>query len=317
MRSSLIFILFVSILVFTQCKDPQPPGPQELDGEWTKLSDPGFTERVDAVSFVLGNKAYVGTGKNGNTYLNDFHAFNGTSWSPIASLPGNERSGAVAFVANGKAYVGLGQSQTTGGQQSVYQDFWMYDPTSNSWSAAPSFLGQPRYLAAAFEAGGQGYVATGINANANRLEDVWRFNADNNVWVQMDDFPGGVRINSIGTGILDNGFLFGGTDNDDIWEYNHALDTWTKRLDIDAPSRDGSILFTIGSKSYYGMGSGNGSYYTDFYKFDFHAYLLTEQKEFPGTGRKDAIGFSLDNNGYLLMGGNNSDLFSDFWMFEP
>lgn len=320
MRLLLVIIISFVFLLTQGCKDPDPPGPGTLDGTWTQLSDPTFPVRENAVSFVLNNKAYIGCGKDGITYLNDFYSYDGTAWSPAASLPANGRSGAVAFVMNGKAYVGLGQSENTAGQQNVYQDFWEYDPTSNSWSAAPIFPGQPRYHASAFIAGGNGFVSAGINSNANRLEDVWRLDNNSNNWIQMMDFPDGVRIKTLGTSILDNGFLFGGTDNNDIWEYNHSLDTWTKRLDmedLEIPSRDGSILFTIGSDSYYGMGSGSGNYYTDLWKFDFHAYILTEQKEFEGTGRKNGISFSLNNKGYVLMGGNNSNLHTDFWEFTP
>lgn len=317
MRSFFILALIALVSLSMGCDPNKPPVPKDLDGTWTQLADPNFSAREDAVCFVLDNKAYVGCGKRDSIYLNDFYVFDGTSWNPIASLPGAERSGAVAFASNNKGYVGLGQSVTTTGQQNVFQDFWEYNPSTNSWSAAPAFPGQPRYHAASFEAEGEGHVATGINASANRLKDVWRLNNSTNNWVQMADFPDGVRIKSLGTSILDNGFLFGGTDNNNVWEYNKALDTWAKRLDLEGPPRDGSILFTIGSKSYYGMGAGNGSYYTDLWEFDFHAYLLEEQKEFAGTGRKEAIGFSLNNKGYLLMGGNNSDLFSDFWEFKP
>jgi len=317
MRFYIIFIFAVTLILSTGCKDPTPPGSGTPNGWWTELSAPTFPKRENAVSFTIGDKAYIGCGKNDTLHYNDFYRYDGTSWTPIASLPGDARTGAVAFVLDGKGYVGLGHSENGIGQQSVYQDFWKYDPSTNTWAQAPVYPGQPRYAAAAFSAGGHGYVGTGINANANRLKDLWKLDLVSESWAQVTDFPDGVRIKAQGTTILDNGFLFGGTDNNDIWEYNHSLDTWSKRLDMTAPSRDGSIIFTIGSDSYYGLGSGGGTYYTDLWKFDFHAYLLTEQREFPGTGRKDAIGFSIGNKGYMLMGGNNSDLVNEFWMFEP
>ncbi len=91
---------------------------------WTQMANYPGNKRGNAVAFVLGLGAYVGTGFDG-TLKDDFFVYNYTdnSWSSIATFAGNPTSGAVAFALNGKGYV------FGGGDSLGYKnELWEYTP---------------------------------------------------------------------------------------------------------------------------------------------------------------------------------------------
>src|ERR1700712_1625544 len=82
------------------------------DGNWVTESQLNGPARSEAVSFVIGNFAYIGTGWDGlNTRYNYFWRYDPAQnvWSQVVSMPDSTaRSSAIAFAANNKAYVGTG-----------------------------------------------------------------------------------------------------------------------------------------------------------------------------------------------------------------
>jgi N-acetylneuraminic acid mutarotase len=81
------------------------------------------------VSFVIDNKAYVGSGRNSVTSpkneYDDFWTFDPqtNSWSESIYMPWGPRYNMLSFVVNNKAYVGFGYKSET--QQN---DFYEFDP---------------------------------------------------------------------------------------------------------------------------------------------------------------------------------------------
>src|SRR3982750_295567 len=55
------------------------------------------------------------------------------SWDKLGDFSGTPRDGAVGFVINNIAYVGTGYNYTS---NKFLNDFWRYDPTSDSWVRA-------------------------------------------------------------------------------------------------------------------------------------------------------------------------------------
>ena len=79
-------------------------------GDWQTRSEMDGVARSEAVSFVIGDSAYIATGYDGTYRLADLWQYNPAldSWRQKADLPGTPRSSAVAFPLNGKGYVGTG-----------------------------------------------------------------------------------------------------------------------------------------------------------------------------------------------------------------
>src|SRR5450755_1238566 len=134
------------------------------EGNWLQAAPIGSYPRSNAVSFVLGKNAYVGTGYNENIQgtnnrLKDFWYFNADSgWQQIADLPGPPRSNASAFALGNHGYVGTGYDGIN-----MYNDFYQYDPGMNQWTQKSDYPGGQRYDAVGFAVQGKGYIGTGFS----------------------------------------------------------------------------------------------------------------------------------------------------------
>ena len=101
--------LFVLITLFS-CNKSTVPYTQS--GNWVTESQLNGPARSEAVSFVIGNYAYLGTGWDGlNTRYNDFWKYDPSNniWSQVSNMPANTaRSSAVGMATTTKGYVGTG-----------------------------------------------------------------------------------------------------------------------------------------------------------------------------------------------------------------
>jgi N-acetylneuraminic acid mutarotase len=114
-----------------------PPASAQDSGKWDLVTDPFPGEgRIEGISFVIGNKAYFGSGANLSTgLLDDFYAFDFITekWSKKTAFQGGRRQRMLGFSMNGLGYAGTGiqrfvinNGQST--SDSVRTDFWRYIP---------------------------------------------------------------------------------------------------------------------------------------------------------------------------------------------
>jgi N-acetylneuraminic acid mutarotase len=210
-------------------------------------------------SFVVGSKAYVGTGYNPNTpnarLASMFEytpgvintnipqgydsAFGG--WRQVADFPGGGRSNAIGFSIGSLGYLGSGTQDGL----TPLSDFYSYDPGSNSWVQIPNLgtggINYPRVDAVSFSFDTSGYVLTGTDYNY-WFGDVWRYSPTAGTWFQELDMPGSKRSQAAtwsynSQGYLVSGFTPGsqwavGNSCYDFWRYTPTTQTWTKLRDI-------------------------------------------------------------------------------------
>jgi N-acetylneuraminic acid mutarotase len=121
--------------------------------------------RNHAVSFVINNKAYIGTGTNGFENHKDLLEFDPqtNSWIRKADYPGGTRYGAIAFTIGSLGYVGSGIQI---GYPSTYNEFWSYNRSSNSWTRKANVPGGERVSAVGFSIGSYGYVGAGATESS-------------------------------------------------------------------------------------------------------------------------------------------------------
>lgn len=178
LRNSINEIEFNSFLAF----DPSQPSGQR----WRQVAGLTGPARTDAVTFVIGNKAYVIGGVSGGTQLlSDCWEFTppanageqGT-WRALPDFPDKARFDAVGFAANGKGYYGLGENFVDG----LLNDFWEFDPASESWKKVTDFQGKPRARAVGFSIDNKGFVGGGETREINGgflelvvLSDFWTY----------------------------------------------------------------------------------------------------------------------------------------------
>ena len=291
-------------------------------GIWTQKADFGGEARSDAVGFSIGNKGYIGTGRNYygyDIYYKDFWEYDPSTntWTQKADFGGIARFGAVGFSIGNKAYIGTGYSSYSG----FCGDFWEYNPSTNTWTRKADFGGEARAYAVGFSIGNKGYIGTGYSSYSGFCGDFWEYDPSTNTWTQKADFGGGVRQSAVGFSIGIKGYIGTGYDGSgyfkDFWEYDPSTNTWTQKADFGGIARFWAVGFSIGNKGYISTGYGLGSC-KDFWEYDPSTNTWTQKADFGGAERFGAVGFSIGTKGYIGTGyDSNYDCLKDFWEYDP
>jgi N-acetylneuraminic acid mutarotase len=80
-------------------------------------------------------------------------------WTRKADYPGNSTGYFVCFSIGTKGYIGTGNDFLTNG---FTNEFWEYNPASNSWTRKASLPTTPaRVFAVGFSIGSKGYIGIG------------------------------------------------------------------------------------------------------------------------------------------------------------
>ena len=287
-----------------------------VTNSWETQIDFGGTTRSNAVSFTIGSKAYVGTGKNGATLLSDFWQFDQAtnSWTQLADFGGGIRTDAVGFSIGAKGYIGTGSDGTNN-----KNDFWEYDPFTNVWRTRATFSGGARYGAAAFSASNFGYICTGYNGSVY-YNDLWQYNATTDSWTAKASFPGAARSLATGFSIAGNGYLGMGTNGttvyNDILQYSPASNAWFFVPPFPGVARSGAVAFSIGSRGYIGTGWNGTAALNDFYEYDLVLNTWTSKANFGGSARRQGVGFAIGNKGYIGLGLSGSTYNKDMYEYS-
>lgn len=296
--------------------------------QWTQKSSMYNYGRHAAVSFSIGDKAYVGLGRNvTEQHLSDFWEYHSITdrWRKIANYPGNGQYSSIAYSLNGKGYVGMGFS----GYGTCTKDIWEYNPESNIWKKITDFPGQARYGAFSFVIGDSVFIGGGsYNNSTDYLYDMWMYVHSTNTWTRVSDFPGWKRNHAVtfafgnfgyvGSGLQDNT-----TPQNDFWKYNKNTNTWTAIDPLPGPKRATASVFIANNKAYIGMGAVylNSDFEStnDFYRYnpDKDTWDFSFSAPENIIPRRYATSFNLNNKSYLVSGYTPEGILSDMWEFDP
>jgi N-acetylneuraminic acid mutarotase len=143
---------------------------------WTQKASMPFIKRLGSVAFASKTKLYFGLGHNFSVDFTDLWAYSpaSNSWAKMADFPGVGRLQASVFEINGKFIVGGGH-RYGGGLNSTLNDYYEYDPNTNSWTAIPGFTDDRRTRSEGFAIHGKGYIACGSSVNNTFLNNVWEY----------------------------------------------------------------------------------------------------------------------------------------------
>ncbi|WP_246853491.1 Kelch repeat-containing protein [Rufibacter aurantiacus] len=319
-----VFLGFIWMALFsiTSCSSSEED--TDLNGDWLRQSEFAGVSRSGAVSFVIGEKAYVGTGYDGKNRLKDFWQYDPSksAWIRIADFPGDARSAAVSFTANGKGYVGTGYNGAD-----YLKDFYEYDPEANTWTRITNFPGSARYGALALTINDKGYLGAGYDGNY--LKDFWQYDPTTGNWTEKVGLGGAKRFNGFAFSLNGKGYVGGGQNNGlyetDLLEYDPVNDSWKRLKALDETDREGedypsarslAVTFTMNGKAYLCVGT-NGSALSEVWAYDAIADTWTQMSAFDGYPREGAVGFVIGNYGYITTGAYGSSRFDDLWQFDP
>ncbi|MDO7172871.1 Kelch repeat-containing protein [Mariniflexile sp. AS56] len=317
-KTLLIVIICITAITFIGCSSSDD---SEDRGNWQERSVFDGTPRSNAVGFTIDDFGYMGTGYDGDDYLNDFWQYNieGNYWVQKADFPGVARSSASGFTIDGKGYVGVGYD----GDDEL-SDFWEYNPTTNAWTQKADFGGGVRRAAVEFGINGAGYIGTGNDGN-NDKKDFWKYNPQTDVWSELVGFGGEKRVDATTFIVNDKVYLGTGVSNGlykvDFWEFDPISEVWTRKNDLDEDddyniTRSNAVSFSVDGLGYIATGYYGGAIGTI---WEYNA-LLDEWEEISAleaTVRQDAVAFSNGSRAFVSMGRTGSLYLDDIYEVYP
>ena len=286
-----------------------------VSAQWTEVASMPGPGRNHAVSFVIGDTAYVTTG----SFWQDFHKYHipSDTWHSAPDFAGVGRSYAVGFEANGKGYVTMGFAATN----NILDDMWEYDPATGEWTQKTSCPCDGRLHPGAAVINNKAYITMG--QNANDLKDMWEYDPATDTWTQMTDFIGTERHHPAGS--ASGGIYYIGTGHqgpvmfNDWYAYDPVADTWTVKADLPVVERVAATAVTINDMVYYVMGENEFTLarFDDVLQYNPTTDSWLALPDFPADGRWAPTVFT---DGAYLYAGQGQDNpgtdRSDMWRFD-
>ena len=240
-------------------------------------------------------------------------------WVQVTSLPNvfNETHHSFAFSFDGMGYIVSGNSDS-----GVRDDFYQYNPATDSWTELTPFPGGARGFAIGDIWNGKAYFGFGHDGTS-LLNDLWEFDPSNMSWTELAPCPCAARTHP--AMIAHNGRVFVGLGNtstenmNDWWEYDITLNTWSQKDDLPSQSRHHPYQFGINDYVYTGFGHGN-DIFNDWFRYDITTENWNQVTTLPAEGRVAGTQFSYNGLGYVLSGdGDNHDSMEtgEFWAYDP
>ncbi|RPE00816.1 galactose oxidase [Aureibaculum marinum] len=310
-------LIMVSLTTLIGCSDDD----SYERGNWVQRSAFDGVARSNAVSFTINGYGYMGTGYDGDDYLNDFWRYNIADdyWERLPDFPGVARSSATGFSIDGKGYIGIGYDG-----DNELSDFWEYDPTTNQWKQIADFGGGARRAAIGFGVNNYGYVGTGYDGDYD-YKDFWKYNPSTNEWSQILGFGGNKRRDGTAF-IIDNMVYLGfgitnGIYQTDFWKFDPQNEEWTRLLDLDEEdeysiTRSNTVSFAVNGLGYVSTGYASGAI-TSTWEYDPINDDWEEITSLEATARQDAVSFYENNRAFVSLGRTGSLYLYDTYEIFP
>ena len=245
-----------------------------------------------------------------------------TTWVQKANMEAVSRHRCNDFSLGGKGYFGLGHHNSVAGVNNVFEDFWEYDPATDTWTQKANYGGGKIYHCFDFVIGNKAYVGCGRNSGGTQFNDMWEYDPVVNIWTKKADFPGSPRsgpkafvIDSIayaGSGLANNS----NTDNA-FYAYNPTTDSWSQIATFPGPQRNDGVAFSILKTGYYGTGLGDLGSSKDFWAYNPINNTWTQKADVGPINRGAAIGFVINDLGYIMTGITSGMALNDVWEYNP
>ncbi|GAB4133688.1 MAG: kelch repeat-containing protein [Bacteroidia bacterium] len=249
--------------------------------------------------------------------ISDSNAQTQYAWVQKAKFGGVARHRASGASCGNRGYMGLGHYNSVA-PDVLFQDWWEYDPGTDTWTQKANFGGGLRYHCAAFTIGNFIYIGTGRAPNSVLMNDFWKYDVVNNTWSPIANFPGAARRGAVAFAINGFGYVGTGSYYADFYKYDPVANQWTAVAPLPASGRISAVAFMINNKGYVGTGDVGGPS-GDLWEYNPTTNSWTAKANLPGLPRMEATGFALNGKGYIGTGDNFSSgtNYQDFWCFDP
>lgn len=276
-----------------------------------------------AANFVVGNEEFVVGGLLKTREVKaDVWAFNGSSWSRKADLPGAARQMAVGFSIDDVGFVGTGYDGNV-----ALKDFYRYDASTNTWTEIAEFPGEASFGAVAFSLGNYGYVGLGGTPTDRTFSDFYRYDPSNDTWSAVETPFAYKKAFAFSFVIDGKAYVGGGFSNNALPEDFYSFDgtTWTALNDLNRSDdsytydvrRYNAAAFAIGGNGYVASGRSGSGVVSTVWKYHPAGDFWTNEHQSLPTAREKAVGFVVDGKAYVTTGSNGTSYFDDNWSFVP
>lgn len=289
---------------------------------WRRLTDFPADARKNAISFSIGDSAFVGAGTAGSTHKRDMYRYNipSDTWDTLSNYPGQGLRLNFNTSCNGKGYVGGGVGS------GVERDFYEYNPLSDTWRSLGNFPFGDRSSGVCFAIDDTVYFGLGYNGSID-FTDLWAYSINDSTWSQKASFlgVGRVRANVMvmnGRAIVGGGFEVGQTTMlTDYYEYDPQTNQWTSITAFPNAGRSASATFKVGAQAFiFGGSIANNLYDNDLWGyglFGSNAQWFQGINQ-PPVSRTNAVSFSTSMNGFIACGNQiGGGELNDFWKYDP
>lgn len=241
-------------------------------------------------------------------------------WVEVASPPDNFITDhTYGFALDGMGYLVSGTTE----EGFVSNDFYQYDPATDSFTQLEDFPGGHRGFAIGDTWDGKAYFGFGARGTT-RFDDLWVYDPAIGTWEQLASCPCNERTHP--AFVAHNGKVYvglGGSefgDLDDWWIYDIATDAWEVGARFPGLARHHPYQFGIGDYIYVGFGHGGPNIFNEWYRYDPATDTWEEVATLPAEGRVAGQQFSWNGKGYILSGeGDDHSAMEEgeFWEYDP
>jgi N-acetylneuraminic acid mutarotase len=240
------------------------------------------------------------------------------SWTIKNCLP-SQHIFPVTFSLGNSGYI-VGGSNTENAYDA--NQVWEYNSLTNVMTQKNNF---PRkiFAGSGFVINGIAYVGIGSDSGFDYKSDFWKYDAVNDIWIQIADFPGAARYAAMTFSIGNKGYLgcgYNGNEFNDFYVYDPALNTWTQLNNFPGPARQTGSGLSLGGFGYVGLGFiGGTTDRQDMYQYNPANDSWTQIADFPGTPREGCGAFVIADSFYIAAGGDYpyTDSYNDCWRYDP
>ena len=270
---------------------------------WLQRADLGSTGRHRATGFSIGNKGYAGLGHvNGtgqNIVYKDWWQYDpsSNSWTQKADYV-SPSYGTIAFGTSTKGYIGGGTAYNN--------EFFEYNPITNSWQAITNCPILNATDQTAFAVNDKGYVL--YNNQCAEFDPI------TNSWTMKANLPGNLNIWGTSFVVGSSAFVKNGTA---FYEFKPVQNQWLIRSQFPGIATGGSSSFVVDEKGYVvsGYSGGLSNVTKEVWQYNPATDHWQKMEDFPGSARRFTIGFSINNRGYFGLGTNGIN-FNDIWAYD-
>ena len=222
-----------------------------INDSWNQKASFPSAGRNHPAMTVVGDRIYMGCGSNGSGNLGDWWEYNISTdtWIQKTDFPGNDRHHPFYFSIGQYSYVGFGHGSVFGPGSNpsagsyIYNDFYRYDSTNDTWTQMSNFPGEARVAGTQFSFNGKGYILSGDGDDHSSLDEgeMWQYNPVNDSWIQLASHPGDA-IWAPGCFVIDCDVYFLLGQNTNTFPGSYPLNIYSYKLSNDCGCTDPGAL---------------------------------------------------------------------------